>query len=117
MHTVYPDTNAGVWHLGLPEGNHAGSYCTTFNPVWGCNLSGAHLRTTTGGTAVISDRGATVGQLVRDLFAPWEFKGTPLEVCPACLTLARAEAELVSQRKYNVRALLRQFEAPEVPPA
>lgn len=116
VRTVYPDTAHRVWHLGLP-GNTAGSYCTRFNPVWGCDLAGATLPTTYGGTANTGPKGLTVGNLLGSTPGPWNFKGQPLDVCPYCLTLARAEAELVSQRKYGVRGLLKQFDGAATPPA
>lgn len=113
--TVYPDTAAGVWHLSMPE-KLRGSYCGTFNRIWRCELAGAQLQARDGGIITISPQGATVGQIIRAL-AACRFRGEPLEFCPSCLTLARAEAELVSQRKYGVRGLLKQFDGAATPPA
>ena len=115
IHTVYPDTAAGVWHFSMSN-RLRGSYCGTFNRVWGCELRGARLRTRRGGILTISPQGATVGQILNKL-ARWEFKGQLLEFCPNCLGMARAEAELISQPKYRLRSLLRQFEGTSTPPA
>lgn len=116
VHTVYPDTDAGVWHLALPE-NLRGSYCGIFNPVWRCELPGTQLTTTHGGVCTVGPQGVTVGQLIRGTFNPWKFRGTALAICPDCLTMARAEAELISQPKYRLRGLLRQFDGTHTPPA
>lgn len=115
IHSVYPDTDAGVWHLALPE-SLRGSYCGIFNPVWLCELPGARLSYRTAGACYVGPKGVGVGQLVKNIFNPWKFKGTPLGICPSCLTLARAEAELLSQPKYAARRLLKQFEGTNTPP-
>lgn len=116
VRTVYPDTSTGVWHLGLPE-EMRGSYCGAFNPLWRCILPGMPLTTTHGGTVTVGTQGVTVGQLIRGMFKPWKFRGTALTICPDCLTMARAQAELISQPKYRLRGLLKQFDGTNTPPA
>lgn len=116
---VFPDTAGGVWHLELPEAGY-GSYCTRFNPVWRIKLAGAHISCRKGGTATIGPEGVTIGQLVKHVFNPWKFDGAALAMCPDCLCMARAAAELLSQRKYETRRLLEALDAlerTEVPPA
>lgn len=113
--TVYPDTAAGVWHFSLPEVMR-GSYCGTFNRVWGCELAGARVSTRHGGTITISPAGARVGQIIKTL-NPWLFRGEQLEFCPNYLGMARAEAELISQPKYRLRGLLKAFDGSGAPSA
>lgn len=115
VRTVYPDTAAGVWHFALPD-KLRGSYCGRFNRVWGCELPGARVSTRRGDTLTIDPAGASVGQILH-ILTPWKFRGTRLEFCPNCLGMARAQAELISQPKYRLRSLLRQFDGATTPPA
>lgn len=115
---VFPDTASGVWHLELPEEGY-GSYCTRFNPLWRIELAGARMSYRAGGIATVGPEGVTVGQIVQDAFNPWRFNDAALEVCPNCLGMARAAAELLAQRKYETRKLLEALDAlegTEVPP-
>lgn len=116
VRTVYPDTHTGVWHLALTE-EMRGSYCGVFNPVWRRKLPGSRIPTIHGGVCTVGPQGVPVGQLIRGTFTPWKFRGTALAICPDCLTMARAQAELISQPKYRLRGLLKQFGDTKTPPA
>lgn len=115
VRTVYPDTSAGVWHFAMTEALR-GTYCGKFNRMWSCELPGARVSTRCVGTVTIAAQGATIGQIITTL-NPWLFRGRRLEFCPDCLGMARAQAELISQPKYRLRGLLRQFDGATTPPA
>ncbi len=113
---LFPDTAANVWHLALCEPVR-GSYCGTFNPCHRYTLAGLLAHYVSGGTYLIPPEGLSVGHLVRNTLKPWALNGNVLTICPDCLSMARAEAELISQPKYRLRSLLRQFEGTSTPPA
>lgn len=116
IRTVYPDTSAGVWHLALPE-KLRGSYCGTFNPMHAYALDGLRLPNRHGGILCVGPGGISVGTLVREALCPWAYRGQVLAICPNCLSMARAAAELIGQRKYGMRALLREIDVLSAPPA
>ena len=93
-----------------------GTYCGKFKRKWGREPPGTRLSTRRGGTLTISPRGASVGQILTTL-NQWKFRGQLLEFCPDRLGMARAQAELISQPKYRLRGLLRQFDGATTPPA
>ncbi|MCS4531336.1 hypothetical protein N7326_02400 [Corynebacterium sp. ES2794-CONJ1] len=109
VHTLYPDTSAGVWHLSLPD-VQAGSYCTQFNPVAACPLPGKTLRLRTGGYFIVERKGITVGRLMRyHQLIELGYHETALQPCPDCLTMAGVAAEMIGQSQYPVKTLLKQM--------
>lgn len=99
-----------IAHLWIPDsdraGNfHVGTYCTGGNYRDLVDLKGFKLHGDLKGFIVGSNTGFTVGALNTRGHA-LSLNGDPLELCPACMTMALTQAEMQGQNKYPIKGLI-----------
>lgn len=99
-----------IAHLWIPNdkraGNfHVGTYCTGGNYRDLVDLKGFKLHGDMAGYIVGSNTGFTVGALNTRGHA-LSLNGDPLELCPACMTMALTQAEMQGQNKYPIKGLI-----------
>lgn len=98
------DPHTMTLHLCTGRGETSGTYCTTLNPLARVDLTGMRYDLPNGGYGLTSPGGATVGELLGRI-RRLQWRGQPLTICPDCLTMARVEAEMISQRAYKVKTV------------
>ncbi|EEI62383.1 hypothetical protein [Corynebacterium glucuronolyticum] len=112
------DYMEGMCHLMMKD-NPSGSYCGVFNPCTVYDLRGLNLGATGKHHAhrgyFVDSHGLPVGNLtpgayIGRLYAMRNGKRVYLNPCPACLTLACVEAEMIGQRDYPVKTLMTKIE-------
>lgn len=109
--TLETKDSAYIGHL-IPGASHScptsGSYCTRFNPLMAVDLCGFQYSLPNGGYAVVPIGGEAVGRFITHM-TNVRYLGAPVSWCSDCLTMAACEAEMIGQRDYPVKKLLRQL--------
>ncbi|QPK79265.1 hypothetical protein G7Y31_00580 [Corynebacterium lizhenjunii] len=85
-------------HLCTGEDPTAGTYCTTLNPTTRVQFTGRVFRMPDG-------KPPTIGKL-EHIPNTLRWNRQPLILCPYCLTMARVESEMISQRAYKVASTI-----------
>lgn len=98
------DPHTLTLHLCTGRDDTSGTYCTVLNPLMRVDLTSMRYSLPGGGHGFTGPGGATVGELLRRI-RRLQWRGQPLTICPHCLTMARVEAEMISQRAYKVKTV------------